>query len=80
MRAVQDYSGLFWSRTSGSVLYSRSWPSRACWRGRRGGPNWGMVHRARPTAALRKAESGENIDGLVGKIMDDQKEAAADQS
>ena len=39
-----------------------------------------MVHRARPTAALRKAESGENIDGLVGKIMDDQKEAAADQS
>ena len=28
MRAIQDYSGLFWSRTSGSVLYPRSWPSR----------------------------------------------------
>ena len=28
MRAVQDYSGLFWSRTSGPVLLPQSWPSR----------------------------------------------------
>ena len=28
--AIQDYSGLFWSRTSGRALLPQSWPSRAC--------------------------------------------------
>ena len=55
IRAIQYYSGLFWSRTSGRALLPQSWPSRACWGRREGrigvwctGRNVGLHERSQP--------------------------------
>ena len=54
MRAVQDYSGLFWSRTSGPVLFPRSWPSF--------GPAGGAAERAK----LGRGAPGATYDSIAG--------------
>ena len=76
MRAIQGYSGLFWSRASGRVLLPQSWPSRLS--GLLAGPprgrNWGMVHRKRstpPPLVLMCQLRSHNIPDQVGTACKD---------